>query len=403
MVNRQGSAHSVCNRLGWKLMAGVAIIALASGCTRTSKKDAPQKRLAAIDYSQQNRRAALQPNNPMHIATSQWARKHQKKPADVPAALNYARSLKALGAKDRALEVLARTHQLQPKNTELASEYGRLALDLGKVQLADQLLNRAMRGKGSPDWRLLSAMGTVQAKRGNHKKAQSYYVAALKQQPGATSVYNNLALSYALDGKAGDAENLLKQAVNKGHNTQVVRQNLALVLGLQSKFGEAEKIAKADLDNNRIDNNVSYLRKMVKTTKVAKAKPKKATQTAKAKVDTTTTASLPKSKPVAPTRLAPAAVTPAPKRKAPAPSVVAKAITKTLTKEQKAEMARPLPWSKAPKKKAAKTTVAALQPPPQKAPTATSWSVTVNEPAAAGNAAISPKTEKKGFVVPTFD
>lgn len=416
MVNRQGPAHAVCRQLGWKLMASAAIIVLATGCTKTSKKDGPQKRLAAINYSKQSQRAALKPNHPLHIETTKWARKHQKNPSDAAAALNYARNLKALGAKDRAFEVLARTHQLQPGNGELTSEYGRLALDLGKVQMADQLLNRALKSRGNPDWRLLSALGTVQAKRGDHKKAQSYYLAALKRQPGATSVYNNLALSYALDGKAGDAENLLKQAVSKGHNTQVVRQNLALVLGLQSKFDEAEKVAKTDLDNNRIDNNVSYLRKMVKTTKPATTKTARAgnkTPVKTVKADTLTTAAIPGKTAARPAKRAPAKATPAkttrqpapsttPVRKPEAPSVVAKSITRTLSKEQKAEMARPLPWSKPPAKtKPSATTVASLQPKAQKAAAAPSWSVTVKEPAV--TTAQAAPASRKEFAFPVAD
>lgn len=396
MVNRQGSAHQVCRQLGWKLMTGVAIAVLAAGCTKTSKKDALKQRLA-IDYSKQNQRSALTPNNPIHIKTTQWARRHQKNPADAAAALNYARSLKALGAKDRAFEVLARTHQLQPSNAELTSEYGRLALDMGKIQMADQLLNRALRAKGNPDWRLLSALGTIQAKRGDHKKAQSYYVAALKKQPGATSVYNNLALSYALDGKAGDAENLLKQAVNKGHNTQVVRQNLALVLGLQSKFDEAQQVAQADLDTNKIDNNVTYLRQMVKKTKVAKAQPKQPVQT-----DKITTAAIPAPRKAANVKSTPTPVAasrkpkpPAvPTRKPEAPTVIAKSISRTLTKEQKAEMAKPLPWATKAKPKAEKTTVAALQT----QPAVPNWSVTVNEPEAATKA-----PAKKDFPFPSSE
>lgn len=412
MVNRQGPAHSVCRRLGWKLMTSAAIIALATGCSKTSRKDAPQNRLAAMGYSQQQKRSALEPNNPLHIATTKWARQNQKDPADVDAALNYARSLKALGAKDKALEVLARTHQIKPSNGELVSEYGRLALDLGKVQLAEQLLNKAMHARGTPDWRVLSAMGTVQAKHGNHAKAQSYYLAALKQQPGATSVYNNLALSYALDGKAGAAEDLLKQAVNKGHNTQVVRQNLALVLGLQSKFDEAQQIAQTDLDNSRIDNNVSYLRKMVKTNKIAKAPVSQQTRTANAAmpkavrtatVDPVTTAAIPR-KAATQTRAAPAAL---PTRKPKLPEATEMAIARTLTKEQKMEMARPLPWAAKTGKKEKTTAIAALQATPSTSQTATagtggSWSTSVTAPAAPGSDA-PVTTSKKVFRFPETD
>ncbi|MFQ5626429.1 MAG: hypothetical protein ACE5FM_07245, partial [Methyloligellaceae bacterium] len=185
-------------------------------------------------------------------------------------------------------------YQLNPGHTELASEYGRLALSLGKVQLAEQLLNQARRDKRRQDWRVLSALGTVNAKRGDHKKAQSFYLAALRQKPGATSVYNNLALSYALDGRAGDSEALLKKAITKGHNTPRVRQNLALVLGLQTKFGEAKQVAQADLSGKTVASNVGFLKSMVKKTKVADAsKPARKT---KRKTGSITTAALPSAK-----------------------------------------------------------------------------------------------------------
>lgn len=300
MVKWEGADDSARRRLAWKLMTSAAILCVAAGCTKTSKKSAPNKGVASINYSKQAQRPALKPNHPLHIATTHWARKHQRNPSDPTAAINYSRNLKALGAKDKAMEALARTYQLNPGHGKLASEYGRSALDLGKIQMAEQLLNQAMRSKGAADWRVLSALGTVNAKHGDHKKAQSYYHAALRQQPGATSVYNNLALSYALDGKAGEAEKLLKTAVARGHNTRRVRQNLALVLGLQSKFDEAQKIAKTDLASENVENDVAYLRTMVKNTKVAQVR-KKSTPASK-KAGTVTTASLPAKRTKVPAR-----------------------------------------------------------------------------------------------------
>ncbi len=414
MVNRQGTARSVCRRLGWNLMASAAIVALAAGCTKFGKKSTPQASIAAINYSKQAERPPLKPNNPLHIQATKWARKHQKDPADANTAINYARSLKAIGAKQKALEVTERTYQFNPGNAELASEYGRLALDLGKVQLADQLLNKALRDSRNPDWRLLSALGTVQAKRGNHKKAQTFYVAALKQQPGATSVYNNLALSYALDGKAGDAEKLLKEAVNKGHNSQVVRQNLALVLGIQSKFDEAQEVAMMDLDEKRIDNNEQFLRKMVKATKVARAPQNEPGRTAKA--DPTVTAALPrkragvKATSPGPEKAAPAetrqAKAPVPTRKPAPPAHAPAEIAKTLSKEQKREMARELPWqTKRNAVKTGKTAVASL--PPEKSAAKQekthSWSVTVNEPAETATKTPMETSKRTAFRFPSTE
>lgn len=294
MVKWQGEVCATHRKFSWKLMTVMAMASLAAGCAKTGKTHLMKSQLSSINYAKQSQRPALTPTHPLYIAAAHWAGKHQKNPQDPRAALNYARNLKALGSREKALEVLARTYQLNPRNTELASDYGRMALSLGKVQLAARLLNQASRDKRRKDWKLLSALGTVNAKLGDHKKAQSYYLAALRKKPGATSVYNNLALSYALDGRAGDAETLLKKAISKGHNTPRVRQNLALVLGLQTKFGEARQMALADLSGEKAALDADYLKSMVKRTKLAKAS--RPAGKAKSKTSSITTAALPSAK-----------------------------------------------------------------------------------------------------------
>ena len=405
MVKWQGTARCLHHRIAWKLMTGAAIIALTAGCSRLSKKDPPRQKLAAINYSKQAR-PPLKPNNPLYIATAHWAKQHQKNPADPKAALNYARNLKALGSKGKALTVLARAYHLNQGNGELASEYGRLALDLGKSQVAEPLLNQAIRSKGQADWRVLSALGTVNAKRGDHKKAQSYYMAALRKKPDSASVFNNLALSYALDGKAGDAEQLLKRAVAKGQDTARIRQNLALVLGLQSKFSEARKIAQADLGSEKTENNNAYLRSMVKPAKVASAIKK--IRKSKARADTITTASLPDRKPAIKTRRMAAKAPPKPvktstttvhknKQALPSKPVTVVAASKVVQPKPIVQMAKKtpaevLPWHKKPAKPvkpaiirtaslAAKTQLSTTRVAPK---AEISWNVTVKKSSAAG-------------------
>ena len=406
MVRCRGAAFGIRRQIAWKLMASVAIVFLAAGCNKTGKKNSLKTRLSNIDYSQASKRPALQPNHPAYIATTRWARLHQKNPKDPTAALNYARSLKAIGSRDRAVEVLARTYQLNPGHGELASEYGRLALSQGKVQMAERLLNQARKASRKDDWRVLSALGTVNSKRGDHKKAQTYYLAALRAQPGATSVYNNLALSYALDGRAGDAEDLLKKAIAKGHNTPRVRQNLALVLGLQTKFGEARQIAQADLSGDKVASDVSYLRSMVKTTKVARASRPAGKSKDQAKF--ATTAALPSAKKTAapaprtaprPVRAAAARKKPAGGNAPPAPAIqapsrkpgkpaqeVRTASARTVAGARANRTAQSLPWAKKPgaPEPARKTRLAsgAHVTPPRAG--ATAWSTSVQVSAATG-------------------
>ena len=131
-----------------------------------------------------------------------------------------------------------------------------------EIDIASQTLKVA-EAQGVKDWKTLSAQGTLRAKQGKHTEAQQYYLAALQEEPDAVSVINNLALSYALDGKADKSEALLRKAVASGHGDKRVRQNLAVVLGLQGEFEEARQIASVDMTEQETKSSMSYLRNML--------------------------------------------------------------------------------------------------------------------------------------------
>lgn len=260
-------------------MTTTAIICVAAACTPFGKKHAAKNRAPVANFTQKPPRQALKPNNPLHIATTYWATEYQKNPSNPKAALAYAKNLKAIGAKDRAMTILRQAHLQHPSNTEIASTYGRLVLAKGQTKLALRILKKAEVEKGKTDWRVLSAQGTAHAKLGEHALAQQYFSAALAKNPGAPSLLNNLALSYAMSGNAAKAEPMLRHAMKSGHDTPKVRQNLALVLGLQKKFKEARQVAAVDLTDNKATANMAYLRSMVRNQKVAAADaPQKAPQ-----------------------------------------------------------------------------------------------------------------------------
>ncbi|WP_141694001.1 tetratricopeptide repeat protein [Methyloligella halotolerans] len=187
--------------------------------------------------------AALSGDQSNRAKVGQWAAAYAKNPSDPKMVLGYAYALKATGNKQQALTVLNSGFQANSGNGEIAAQLGRVALELGRTDIAQKSLAVAQQ-KGVTDWRTLSAQGTLLAKKGDHANAQRYFQAALKQKPDSTSVINNLALSYALDGKAKESETLLRQAVASGSTDKRVRQNLALVLGLQGKYNEATQVAR---------------------------------------------------------------------------------------------------------------------------------------------------------------
>ena len=170
---------------------------------------------------------------------------------------------RAEGRRSRdGARILTAGYRANQNDGEIAAELGRLALDMGRLDIAQQTLKVA-ETQGVKDWKTLSAQGTLRAKQGQHAEAQQYYLAALREQPDAVSVINNLALSYALDGKPKKSEELLRKAVASGHEDKRVRQNLALVLGLQGKFDEARQVASADMTEQEAKSNTTYLRNML--------------------------------------------------------------------------------------------------------------------------------------------
>jgi Flp pilus assembly protein TadD len=253
------------------LLALTAAASLLGGCMRTGDtSDMPE--LTATDPKMAGDPQANA------AATAQWAAAYAKKPRDPKLALGYARALRVTGSKDRAMQVLQAAFEANQANGELAAEFGRLALDVGRLDIAKYTLQVA-EAQGIHDWKTLSALGTLHAKAGEHSDAQRYFLAALKEQPDAISVTNNLALSYALDGKADKAEQLLRNAVASGPDDKRVRQNLALVLGVQGKFDEARKIASSDLPEANAKSNMAYLKSMLSApTSVASLGPDDAPQ-----------------------------------------------------------------------------------------------------------------------------
>ena len=196
-------------------------------------------------------------------ATEFWGQKSQQNPRDLTAALNYAKNLKAMGEKQRALSVLQQMSLLHSNSRELASEYGRLALELDQVSVAERLLAVAD-DPVKPDWKIISARGTVLAKQGKYGEAVPFYERALTMAPDQPSLLSNLALAHAMNGDAAKAEAMLRQAAAADRSSLKIRQNLALVMGLQGKYDEAKLLASGDLSPENAAENANALRKITK-------------------------------------------------------------------------------------------------------------------------------------------
>jgi Flp pilus assembly protein TadD len=178
--------------------------------------------------------------------------------------LAYAKALRAKGAKTEALAALEAPARATPGDRRVALERGLLTLELGDAAKAEPLLKSALDPK-SPDWRVHSALGTALASRGKHAEAREQFGKALALAPNHPSILNNLALSHALDGRAGDAEKVLRKAVPVAKatpNAEKVQQNLALALALGGKYREARTAAEGTLPAAKAGENVAYVQQL---------------------------------------------------------------------------------------------------------------------------------------------
>jgi Flp pilus assembly protein TadD len=251
-------------RKAW--LAPLALYALLAGGCSSIGTDIPELLTASAGPAETQAADSGEPpvaQDELQKATEYWRKEYLKKPSELEPALNYAKNLKAMGQKGAALQILQQASLMYGNDRKLASEYGRLALELDQVAVAGQLLAVAD-DPALPDWRVISARGTVLSKQGKYADAIPLYEKALKLSDGKPSVLNNLALAYAMNGEAGKAEELLRQAIDKGGDSAKTRQNLTLVLGLQGKYDEATRTAAADLPAGAAAANTAMVRNMVK-------------------------------------------------------------------------------------------------------------------------------------------
>ncbi len=202
------------------------------------------------------------PQDELAKATAYWGKKYAENPTALEPAMAYAKNLKAMNQEKKALAVLQQAAIYHGDKKELASEYGRLALSLGQVKIAEKVLARA-EDPTNPDWRVVSARGTVLAKQGRYPDAVPFYERALLLQPEHPSLLNNLAMAHAMSGDPVKAETLLRQAVTSGGETKRIRQNLALVLGLQGRYEESAQIGAQDQGTQQASADTNALRKLV--------------------------------------------------------------------------------------------------------------------------------------------
>ena len=208
-------------------------------------------------------RAELMSDEQLRRAVGHWEQRYDRDPDDRMAALNYAAALRALGRHDQSVAVLRRAVLAHQNDREVQAAYAKALTAAGHFEEALQVIAQA-HTPARPNWRLLSAQGTILDQLGRHQEARSAYTSALRIVPDEPTVLSNLGMSYVLQGNLTEAERTLRQALATGRRTDPrVRGNLALVVGLQGRFDEAMQVAQQDLPPQQAQANIAYLRQML--------------------------------------------------------------------------------------------------------------------------------------------
>jgi Flp pilus assembly protein TadD len=242
-----------------KSAMGLAMV-LAAGLMLS----ACQKNAASLNADGITTASTTAANEPSFKRTEALNKQWKSDQTNVDLTLAYAANLEQLGQKPTQLEVL-RTTAIQTRSVGSAqSKLGRAMLAAGDAQGATEALNRAAELNPN-DPQALSALGAVLDQQTQHVQAREKYQAALAITPNDVGIMNNLAMSYALQGKLQDAESTLKKALSlpTAKAQPRVRQNLALVVGLQGRFDEAKQIASQDLPPDQVQANMDYLQQML--------------------------------------------------------------------------------------------------------------------------------------------
>jgi len=246
-----------------RTMAALTATLMMGGCAGGLGDSVKQQLLAEAPTGAA--KAATEPavqQSELERATEYWGKQYQKNPRDLDGAISYAKNLKAMGSKTQALAVLQQAAIYHGGDRKLTSEYGRLALELDQLSVAGPLLEKAD-DPSNPDWRVISARGTLLAKQGRYKDATPFYEKAMTLASDRASVANNLAMAYAMSGEAGKAEGLLRKAIETDDTNPKVRQNLAIVLALQGRSDEAKTLGSGALAAEQVAHNAEILKKLV--------------------------------------------------------------------------------------------------------------------------------------------
>lgn len=245
------------------LFATVALIAAAAGPALAADPTAQvQPQVQGQAQARAPSSAAVRATYDRMDALSRsvfWASEQEADPTDATAGVKLAQALRDLGRYDQAAEAAQATLNLQPNNLDALLELGRAHIARGQAFYGVAPLEKA-RDLAPRDWRSYSLLGVAYEQVRRFDDARAAWNQALVLSPDNPDVLTNAATAALTRGDAPGAETLLRRAAAQPTASAKVRQNLALALGLQGKMGEAEQILRRELPPEQAEQTLNWLR-----------------------------------------------------------------------------------------------------------------------------------------------
>ncbi len=149
------------------------------------------------------------------------------------------RSLGDFGAYDQAAGAYRRALAQNPDHTSALLGLGTTYLTLGEIDKSVQYLEHLVEIGDGGDPVSYSALGTALEVAGRHDQAVATYSAGLDAAPENLDLKSNLALSYALNDRHGEAIALMSEVTDAFDAKRHHHRNLVLILALAGNDREA--------------------------------------------------------------------------------------------------------------------------------------------------------------------
>ncbi len=244
------------------IAGGAGLASCGSVATRTSDAAAARAKMTQQTAREQFGPAlrlarAARANGDLASAINLYSSVVAIKPADPQVMLEFGDTLVDAGSLDDAIEVYRKVEPRSP--SWLGAQLGlqQAYLKLGEPEKSLLLADQAM-ALAPQDHRVLVCRGVTLDMLGRHVQAQESYRAVLMSAPHDVAARNDLALSLALTGQFGEAEDIMASMAHSSTATPRIRQNLALIYGLAGDAAHAGALSRMDLDTTATEGNLSF-------------------------------------------------------------------------------------------------------------------------------------------------